>query len=69
MGAELRPGPAGGIIEPDNCEVMTLPRTVDEILAHADQLVARFEQHEPRPEDELDVGAITALRASHLERP
>ena len=42
---------------------MTMPRTVEEILAHADELAARFEEHEPRPENELDVDAITALRA------
>ncbi|MGX0672161.1 hypothetical protein [Kocuria marina] len=36
-----------------------MPRTVEEILAHADELAARFEQYDPRPEDELDVDAIT----------
>lgn len=40
-----------------------MPRTVEEILAHADELAARFEQYEPRPEDELRGGAITVLRA------
>lgn len=69
MGVELYRGPAGGTAKPDNCEVMTLPHTVEEILADADQLVARFEQCEPRPEDELNVGAITALHAAHLEQP
>lgn len=47
---------------------MTMPRTVEEILAHADELAARFEQYEPRPEDELDVDAITALRAAVAEQ-
>ncbi|GED00080.1 MULTISPECIES: hypothetical protein [Actinomycetes] len=45
-----------------------MPRTVEEILAHADELAARFEQYEPRPEDELDVDAITALRAAIAEQ-
>lgn len=45
-----------------------MPRTVEEILAHADGLVARFEQYEPRTEDELDVDAITALRAAVAEQ-
>lgn len=46
-----------------------MPRTVEEILAHADELAARFEQYDPRPEDELDVGAIAALRAAFTEHP
>ena len=45
-----------------------MPRTVEEILAHADELAARFEQYEPRLEDELDVDAITALRAAVAEQ-
>lgn len=45
-----------------------MSRTVEEILAHADELVARFEQYEPRPERELDVDAITALRAAVAEQ-
>ncbi|WP_244944861.1 MULTISPECIES: hypothetical protein [Kocuria] len=45
-----------------------MPRTVEEILAHADELAARFEQYEARPEDELDVDAITALRAAVAEQ-
>ena len=38
-----------------------MPRTVEEILTHADELAARFEQYEPQPEDELDVDAKTVL--------
>ncbi|GAA5595013.1 hypothetical protein [Kocuria rhizophila] len=45
-----------------------MPRTVEEILAHADELAARFEQYEQWPEDELDVDAITALREAVAEQ-
>jgi len=31
-----------------------MPRTVDEILQHGDQLAARFEDYEPDPAVELD---------------
>ena len=47
---------------------MTMPRTVDEILQHADQLAARFEDYEPDPADELDPGAVALLRAAIQER-
>ena len=47
---------------------MTMPRTVDEILQHADQLAARFEDYEPDPADELDPGAVALLRAAIRER-
>lgn len=46
-----------------------MPRTVEEILAHADELAARFEQYELRTEDELNVDAMTALRAAVAEQP
>lgn len=39
-------------------KVKAVPRIVEEILAHATVLAARFEQYDPRPEDELDVDAI-----------
>ena len=42
-----------------------MPRTVDEILAHADELAARFEQYEPNEHDEVDVAAVSALRTAH----
>ncbi|NLF05034.1 MAG: hypothetical protein GX593_08580 [Actinomycetales bacterium] len=45
-----------------------MPRTVDEILAHADELAARFESYEPNPGDELDVEAVVQLRAAVVER-
>jgi hypothetical protein len=43
---------------------MTMPRSVDEILAHADQLAGRFEDYDPNPDDELTREAVTALRAA-----
>ncbi|RPF27783.1 hypothetical protein [Georgenia muralis] len=45
-----------------------MPRTVEEILAHADELAARFEAYEPNPADELDAGAVSMLRAAVAER-
>ena len=47
---------------------MTMPRTVDEILQHADELAARFESYEPNPADELDAEAVALLRAAVAER-
>ena len=40
---------------------MTMPRTVEEILKHADELAARFESYEPDPKDELDAKAVLLL--------
>lgn len=45
-----------------------MPRTVDEILQHADELAARFESYEPDSKDELDSGAVALLRAAVSER-
>ena len=45
-----------------------MPRTVEEILAHADKLAARFEDYQPPPGDELDMPAIHALRAAVAEQ-
>ncbi|MCA0337460.1 MAG: hypothetical protein LCH66_11435 [Actinobacteria bacterium] len=47
---------------------MTMPRTVEGILAHADELAARFEDYEPNAGDELDVMAIRQLRAAVAEQ-
>ena len=47
---------------------MTMPRTVDEILQHADELAARFESYEPNPAEELDADAVALLRAAVAER-
>lgn len=45
-----------------------MPRTVEEILAHADELAARFESYEPDASDELDASAVSMLRAAVVER-
>ena len=45
-----------------------MPRTVEAILAHADELAARFENFEPSDSDELDVEALQALRAAVAEQ-
>ncbi len=45
-----------------------MPRTVEEILEHADALAARFEAYEPDPDDELDVRVVAMLRAAVIER-
>lgn len=45
-----------------------MPRTIDEILQHADELAARFENCEHGPADELDPGAVALLRAAVQER-
>ena len=47
---------------------MPMPRTVDEILQHADNLAARFKDYEPDPAQEFDPGAIALLRAAIQER-
>ena len=45
-----------------------MPRSVEEILQHADELAARFENYEPHPGDELDPAAVAALRSAVMER-
>ncbi|MGL5827465.1 MAG: hypothetical protein ACRCYU_22060 [Nocardioides sp.] len=45
-----------------------MPRSVDDILKHADELAARFEHYEPGPADELDPDAATLLRRAVQER-
>jgi hypothetical protein len=47
---------------------MTMPRSVEDILAHADDLAARFEKYEPDPAHELDAGAVALLRSAVAER-
>jgi hypothetical protein len=39
-----------------------MPRTVEEILAHADELAKRFEDYEPRPGDAKDAAPLRAVR-------
>jgi hypothetical protein len=48
--------------------VIAMPRRVEDILRHADELAARFEDYEPDPAQELDAGAVAALRSAVLER-
>ena len=44
-------------------------KTVEEILAHAEELAERFENYDPRGEgDELDLSAVALLRAAVAER-
>ncbi|WP_236755925.1 hypothetical protein [Actinomyces radicidentis] len=45
-----------------------MPRTVEEILAHADELAVRFEDYDPTAGEELDVAAMTALRTAVAEQ-
>ncbi len=45
-----------------------MPRSVEEILQHADELAARFENYEPDPSDALDPAAVSALRSAVMER-
>ncbi len=45
-----------------------MPRSVEEILKHADELAKRFENYEPRPEDERSVDAMIGLRDAVIER-
>jgi hypothetical protein len=47
---------------------MTMPRSVEEILQHADELAERFENYDPDPADEIDTGAVALLRAAIQER-
>lgn len=41
-----------------------MPRPVNDILENCDELARRFEEYEPRPEDELDPRVLLALRAA-----
>ena len=45
-----------------------MPRTVQDILDHADELTSRFESYEPTPQDERDPEAFVALRDAVLSR-
>jgi hypothetical protein len=45
-----------------------MPRTVQEILDHADELAARFENYEPDPADARETAVLTALRDAVLTR-
>lgn len=43
---------------------MPMPRTIQEILDHADELAKRFEDYEPGPEDEASVPEHLLRRAA-----
>jgi hypothetical protein len=47
---------------------MNMPRTVQDILDHADELASRFENYEPTPQEERDPEAFVALRDAVLSR-
>ena len=45
-----------------------MPRTVQDILDHADELAKRFEDYEPSPADERDPEVFAELRRAVLSR-
>jgi len=45
-----------------------MPRTADEIINQAEELAARFEDHEPDPHDIRDASALRELRQAFLSR-
>lgn len=45
-----------------------MPRTIDEIIKHAEELATRFEGHEPGPDDIRDASALRELRHAFLAR-
>jgi hypothetical protein len=45
-----------------------MPRTMQEILDHADELAHRFEEHEPVDGEIHDATPLRALRAAVIER-
>jgi hypothetical protein len=47
---------------------MNMPRTVQDILDHADELTSRFESYEPTPQDARDPEAFVTLRDAVLSR-
>jgi hypothetical protein len=49
-------------------EVMNLPRKVQDILDHADELSSRFEDYSPRKQDRRDPEAFNALRDAVISR-
>lgn len=48
---------------PKFSEVTTMPRSIQEILDHADELAKQFEDYEPSPDDERPVGEYRLQRA------
>jgi hypothetical protein len=45
-----------------------MPRTIDEITIQAEELAARFENHEPDTDDIRDASALRELRQAFLGR-
>lgn len=45
-----------------------MPRPIQEILDHADDLAKRFESYEPNPEDEREPESLQHLRDAVLAR-
>lgn len=45
-----------------------MPRSVQDILDHADELAKRFEDYEPSPDDERDPDVFAALRDAVVSR-
>lgn len=45
-----------------------LPRSLEEILAHADELADAFEAYDPKPEDEGKASSLVALRLAAVRR-
>ena len=48
--------------------MIDIPRTVQDILDHADELARRFETYEPAADDERDAEAFAALRDAAVSR-
>jgi hypothetical protein len=49
--------------------VTAVPRSTQEILAHADDLAATFEDYDPSPDDEVNVAAHLLRRAALNRAP
>lgn len=47
---------------------MRMPRSVDDILQHGEDLAKRFEDYEPRPEDERDPEVARSVRDAVIAR-
>jgi hypothetical protein len=45
-----------------------MPRTIDEIINQAEELAARFEDHEPDPDAIRDAAALREVRKAFLAR-
>jgi hypothetical protein len=45
-----------------------MPRTTDEIISQAEELAARFEDHEPDADDVWDASALRELRHAFVAR-